>query len=758
MRDFYKALLAFFFGILIINDSTALSDKVSKAKDEKGPFQQVNLLEAKSQPSAPDKVAGVFQLNKVSLLELHKERPQSITLEIPYKGRKLRLDLLQNKPVSSDAFLKTASGKTVPIGDDLHYNGVASFSGKDGQTKNLAALSLYKDKITAHILGGDLQYSLASPEGTDNYHLYSEKGFDFEGEFACEAKKLPVKRPAGPAPLPGKKQDSCKNVDVFFEADFEMFRQLGSVARVSEFVRSFFNVVNTIYEEDDIYVSISGLKVWDQTDPYRSIDSRGELLQNFRNTSDGGDGDIAHLLSAREEVTGGVAFVGSLCEPDFNYGFAGIETTYEEYPAYSQTVFFTSHEIGHSLGSRHTHWCGWEEGALDDCFEVEEASSGQECDPGPTPEDGGTIMSYCHLESEVGINLARGFETPPKDTIQSTIEFADCLEKSPIPSAEIADVGLSDICESSENEVLLEAEESAKAFYQWRRNGEPIPGEKSPELLVQEPGEYSVKVYNDCSENISEEVKLTAGGLENVQISANEPFCEGESLKLSASDIPEGASFHWEGPDSSFGEQREIELENLSSENDGVYQFVLEKEGCTVVTSYDLIVPEIPPTPAIELFQNTLKVVDEDVDYSYQWFFEGDTIPGADGTRYEPEEEGEHSVRRLANEICYSDSEPKYFEFWGTEVSNQISSEKELLVYPNPVEEGKFTVRFNEAHPGQWHLALLSREGKEVFQRKSILTSLEKEFTFDVRDLEKGAYLLKITTEKGDFKRPLIIR
>ena len=52
-----------------------------------------------------------------------------------------------------------------------------------------------------------------------------------------------------------------------------------------------------------------------------------------------------------------------------------------------------SHEIGHNIGSHHTHWCGWPGGAIDNCADVEGS-----CPNNPVAQVG-TIMSYCHTTS-----------------------------------------------------------------------------------------------------------------------------------------------------------------------------------------------------------------------------------------------------------------------------------------------------------------------------------------------------------------------
>jgi hypothetical protein len=92
-------------------------------------------------------------------------------------------------------------------------------------------------------------------------------------------------------------------------------------------------------------------------------------------------------------------------------------------PTYSWTIGVFTHELGHNLGSPHTHACAWNGNntAIDGCSQVE----GTCARPG-LPAGGGTIMSYCHLTS-VGINFNLGFGSQPSNLILNRFNSASCL-------------------------------------------------------------------------------------------------------------------------------------------------------------------------------------------------------------------------------------------------------------------------------------------------------------------------------------------
>ena len=87
-----------------------------------------------------------------------------------------------------------------------------------------------------------------------------------------------------------------------------------------------------------------------------------------------------------------------------------------------------AHEMGHNFGSSHTHDCVWgpnNNQQIDDCGSL--VLGGGSCyNPSApiVPSGGGTIMSYCHLNS-VGIDFTKGFGTEPGNLIRQ--EHSTCM-------------------------------------------------------------------------------------------------------------------------------------------------------------------------------------------------------------------------------------------------------------------------------------------------------------------------------------------
>lgn len=236
---------------------------------------------------------------------------------------------------------------------------------------------------------------------------------------------------------------------MYLETDYSMYEYYGSVENVANYVTGAFNQVILLYANESIDMTINELVVWDVVDPYPGTNT-GDALNQFRNGLAGNyNGDLAHLIARSTEFSGGRAYVNVLCNSTYGVGVSGVNASYNDVPTYSWTVMVLAHEIGHNLGSSHTHSCAWngDGTAIDDCGNVyyinnnyddngdgivDNLADAQYFSPcfdninNIIPSEGGTIMSYCHLNN-VGIDLSLGFGQQPGDLIRNRVANASCL-------------------------------------------------------------------------------------------------------------------------------------------------------------------------------------------------------------------------------------------------------------------------------------------------------------------------------------------
>lgn len=375
--------------------------------------------------------ATYLEINKKQLDELMLKRPQQLILSLPQtNGAKIKL-LLEQKQILTDDFKVSAphTKQAIDYEPGLYYQGEVL-----GQGKTIAAISIFSNYVMGVFSFGGENYVLGHlnpdtyPAGND-YILYKESNLLITNPFQCESLSIPYDH--GDTfqidPEIGKSAGATNSVKVYFEADYDLYTNKGgSTTNATDYVTGLFNIVSALYNAENIIAEISEIYVWTSTDPYPSNGSSA-AMNAFRSRLNGNfNGDVAHLLSIDASNNGGIAYVDVLCQKSYAVAYSDIGSTYNDnpVPTYSWTTEVVTHEMGHNLGSPHTQSCSWPGGAIDNCVSVEGS-----CSPGPTPSNGGTIMSYCHL-TNVGINYANGFGPLPGDLIRSEVNGASCLTAS----------------------------------------------------------------------------------------------------------------------------------------------------------------------------------------------------------------------------------------------------------------------------------------------------------------------------------------
>lgn len=403
---------------------------------QRSTLDNANIITGLFQPSAARSVADLDLNSPYQLLEADAEimelmrsgKQQALRLQLPdANGRPLTLELVEVSITTSDfTVVESATDEPVAVNAGAHYQGVIA-----GEEGSVVALSFWDGEMSGLISSpsrgnlslGKLPDNAGRNNSANTYIIYNDQELLSRERFNCGTVDDGIgytieelREPAGRGP------GDC--VRVYFEVDYDIFQDKGGVNGAVNYVTALFNQVALLYNNEDVKVLISEIYVWSTSSPYAGTSS-GTLLTQFQSVRTSFNGNIGQLLSYK--ASGGVAVLSGLCHPytAARLSFASIDPTFNNVPSYSFSVMVVAHELGHLLGSQHTHACVWNGNntAIDGCAGFVEGNCGN---PG-LPAGGGTIMSYCHI-SQAGINFSLGFGPQPGTVIRNRINAATCLQ------------------------------------------------------------------------------------------------------------------------------------------------------------------------------------------------------------------------------------------------------------------------------------------------------------------------------------------
>jgi len=326
--------------------------------------------------------------------------------------------LLQKVDITASTFkVYESSDRTQPLNftQGSYYWGVI-----EGYSNSLVAINVFKDEISGLISTGKKNYTVSKLADTEFHIVYQESDIKNLPMYECFTDDMDFQI-GDIEPVDDLKMDESNCIQLYVEVDNDVYDDFGSTIATSNYITGAFSQVAIMYANESINFAISELVIWNTNDPYTGP-STGNYLDQFRNNLNGNyNGDLAHLVG--NSGGGGIAYVDVICNSLYGVAYSAINNTYENIPTYSWTVNVLTHEIGHNLGSPHTHNCSWSGGAIDGCGPQAGYSEG--C-TGPIPNSG-TVMSYCHLIAGVGIDPVNGFGPQPGDLIRSNVYNATCL-------------------------------------------------------------------------------------------------------------------------------------------------------------------------------------------------------------------------------------------------------------------------------------------------------------------------------------------
>jgi hypothetical protein len=436
MRRGYLCLL----GILIATISFAqnlkpIAQKINERKIQKVAFKRADLfkitaasVQRNEQLKGTVSNSTVMEFNKADVQTILQARPDNLTLVVPSGTGNIELELFKTNLVTPDFSVVTNSSgdKPVQYNPGMHYWGIIK-----GDNSSIAAISIFDHEVMGMISSpsrGNLILGKLENDLQERHILYNQNELKTQPAIECLTKDDHGNYSS--SELGSRASASSNCIRLYWEANYDLYVNKGSsVTNVTNYLTGLFNQSAIIYSNDSIPVSLSEIYVWTSTSPYTAT-TTSSLLSQFQSYRNSFNGDLGNLIGLAGG--GGIAagFSG-LCSSNLDNSqcYSGISSGYNNVPTYSWSVEVVTHEQGHLMGSRHTHACVWNGNntAIDNCGPTAGYAYEGSCSGAPTPVNGGTIMSYCHLVSGVGINFSNGFGTQPKNVIRNKYNNALCL-------------------------------------------------------------------------------------------------------------------------------------------------------------------------------------------------------------------------------------------------------------------------------------------------------------------------------------------
>lgn len=364
--------------------------------------------------------------------QLHADNPALVHIQLPSPFN-IRLDLYKVEPFTQNAMIKTSDGAAITPNPDHHfYRGIIHEN-----INSLAIVTVTKDQI--QIFYADENGNKRIQQTNEGHYIaFEDEDILIPKLLDCQTSDIDMG--SADESYHGPNRSMTGNcIEVYVECDYKSYQDNGSsIANTEAWVAALWNEVITLYFNESIPVIVSDVLIYNAPFPaFDTLTSTSALLNAFvthmGNTPY--NGRLAHLMSTRS-LGGGIAYVNVLCHTTLMCAVsASLTTTIVGFPTYSWNVEVVTHEMGHNIGSPHTHACAWNGNntQIDDCGNQYAANNGQSPEgaacynaSSPIIPASGTIMSYCHLISNVGINFNNGFGPLPGNLIRDKYNNAQC--------------------------------------------------------------------------------------------------------------------------------------------------------------------------------------------------------------------------------------------------------------------------------------------------------------------------------------------
>ncbi|HTF06281.1 MAG TPA: T9SS type A sorting domain-containing protein, partial [Bacteroidia bacterium] len=307
----------------------------------------------------------------------------------------------------------------------------------------------------------------------------------------------------------------------------------------------------------------------------------------------------------------------------------------------------------------------------------------------------------------------------------------------PLPGPAIQSSGPLGFCQGGQVTLTAVDTTNGGATFQWNTT------DTTQSIIVDSAGIYSVIITdtNTCSSQSQVTVTVFANPI--ITAGADTGFCQSTSIVMCATG---GTAYAW-AP--SFGvSDTTIACPTFGPTSSTTYTVTgTDANGCT---DSDTVSLSLFSPPSVPVISQNVAVLTSTSAASYQWFLNGNPIPGETNQSYTPTQNGSYYVQISDSNGCVA--------FSGTFVLNDVGvfesfGESQMTLYPNP-NSGTFFIATDLKHQAA-SLEIISLAGQLVYSEQLEADGvIRKELN---AGLEDGSYLVRITLEDGTVKLARVV-
>ncbi|HWP64676.1 MAG TPA: M12 family metallo-peptidase [Candidatus Limnocylindria bacterium] len=379
----------------------------------------------------------LLALDGDALAELRQQHEAVIEAFPLGASREVTLELVRTHPLAHGRLEEVAHGQTRPLAAPATAYFTGTVAGEPGSRVLLAATATRVRGFvvsggTAFLFGPDARGTLRSYDLRDvDETVHPGPGTFCDGDLhaALVREPLAARTAAAEAPPAAAFGGQLLRLDLAIETDTELRAKFATSEDALDYIAALLAAANGIYERDlGIQLNASYVRLWSGSDPWTRTSTDGqldELRAYWTNPSNdmatiAGPRAAVHMLSGKT-VTGGIAYIAAVCNDYYGYGVSQVDGDFDlAYPSQIWDVVVFTHELGHNVGSEHSH-CYVP--PLDRCYNLEPG-----CYAGPILDSHGSIMSYCHTRPGGLANIDLLFPAPVVAVVRQTVALAGCLE------------------------------------------------------------------------------------------------------------------------------------------------------------------------------------------------------------------------------------------------------------------------------------------------------------------------------------------